>query len=132
MNLPDVIDELFTVLDTVPGVQVPGPGTHATPPAPYVELPDVTYGSGGPGLDRITDLVLTLVVGTANNELVFRQALEFASTSGPRSIRAALMAHDWQSCSTLFVTRAEPAEVEARGNTVSLAYNFHIDITGAP
>jgi len=134
MNLADVLDEIWVVLEDVPGLHVPddGPGVHASAPAPFVELPEVSYGDLGAGLDRIEDLGLTVVFGPANNAQTFRTALEFASTSGARSIPAALLGHQWASCHTLVPRRAEPTIVEPRGSNPQLAYVFHLDITGAP
>lgn len=134
MNLADVLDELWVVLEGIPGLNVPddGPGVSGAPPTPFVELPDVTYGEYGPGLDRITDLGLTVVFGPANNRQTYRAALEAASTSGARSIPAVLRAHNWEACHTMRVARAEPTEVDLRGANTALAYVFHLDITGAP
>ena len=132
MNLPDVLDEIFGVLEDVPGLNVPStPGVLAKMPSPSVELPAVVYGDQGPGLDRITDLVLMIVFGQPNNAQVFRSALEYASTSGARSIRAALQGHSWSSCSTFYVRSAEPI-VDTFNGHPGLAYAFHIDITGRP
>jgi hypothetical protein len=133
MNLADVMDELWEVLEDVPGLNVPddGAGVHASPPAPFVELPEIVYGDAGAGLDRIADLGLTVVFGPANNTQTYRRALEYASTTGMRSIPAALLAHEWTSCHTLRPGRAEPATVDVRGGNPALAYIFHIDITGA-
>jgi hypothetical protein len=135
MILPDLLDEIFEVLDAADiGLHVPGdgPGVHGSVPAPYMELPDVTYGAGGPGLDRIEDLGLTIVFGPANNSHVFRTALAYASTTGALSITAAFRAHHWTSCGTLRVGRAEPTIESLLGANPALAYTFHLDITGAP
>lgn len=134
MNLADFLDEVWAVLEDIPGLNVPddGPGVSGAPPTPYVELPDVTYGDYGPGLDRIPDLGLTVVFGPANNRQTYRAALEAASTSGTRSIPAALRAHTWTTAHTVRVARAEPTEIELRGANTALAYVFHLDITGAP
>lgn len=134
MRLDDLLDELWTVLEGVPGLNVAddGPGVHAPGPAPYVELPEVVYGEYGPGLDRISDLGLTVVFGPANNRATFRSALEYASTSGARSIPAVLYAHTWVHAHTVRVSRAEPTTVETRGSNTQLAYVFHLDISGAP
>lgn len=132
MNLPDLLDEIFGVLEDVPGLNVPEtPGVQARMPSPSVELPEVVYGEHGPGLDRISDLVLMIIFGQPNNAQVFRSALEYASTSGARSIRAALQAHAWEACSTLYVARAEPI-VDTFNGHPGLAYAFHIQITGRP
>lgn len=134
MNLANVMDEIWTVLGTVPGLRVPtgvlGVGTGA--PSPYLELPEITYGEGGPGLDRIEDLGLEVLFGPISNDKVFRLALEHASTSGSKSIPAKLAAHAWVACYTLRVGSAEPTIREPRGQTAQLAYVFHLDITGAP
>ncbi len=79
-DLVALMDEIFEVLATAGiGLNVPGEsdrgGVRAGPPAPYVELPEVTYGEPGPGLDRIKDLGLTVIFGPANNVKVFRTAL---------------------------------------------------------
>lgn len=134
MNLVDVFDEMFEVLEAADiGLNVPGQGgVRHGPPAPYAELPEITYAGEGPGLDRISDMALSVVFGPANNTEVFRQALAAASTTGEKSIRAALMAHEWTSCSTFFVRSAEPSMETVQGNNPSIIYTFHIDITGAP
>jgi hypothetical protein len=135
MNLALLFDEIFTVLDAAAiGLNVPtdGHGVRGGPPAPYVELPMITYGEGGPGLDRITDCGLLVVFGPANNPIVFRLALEYASTTGTNSIKAALEAHHWTHCGTLFVRSAEPTMETVTGNNPAIAYTFHIDVTGAP
>lgn len=133
MNLADVLGEIWGVLEDVPGLNVPddGPGARGGVPAPYLELPEVVYGDLGAGLDRISDLSLTIVFGPANNAQVFRTALEHASTSGARSIPAALLGHDWTSCDTLRPARAEPDMITDRGGNPAIAYTFHLDITGA-
>lgn len=133
MNLPLLFDEIFAVLKAADiGLHVPddGPGVRSTPPTPYVELPDIVYGAAGYGLHRIEDLGMVVVFGPASNALVFRTALEYASTSGDKSIPAALAAHTWVRCDTLRVGRAEPTTETLRGSDPALAYTFHIDITG--
>lgn len=133
MNLPDLMDEIFAVLDAADiGLNVPGdgPGVRGSVPAPYVELPEITYGEPGPGLDRISELGVTVVFGPANNATVFRTALDYASPSGAHSIRAALEAHTWTSCGTVYVRRAEPSLETVAGGNPAIAYTFHLDITG--
>lgn len=135
MNLADLLDEVWAVLEDVPGLHVSddGPGVGAGGyPAPYIELPEIKYGDLGPGLDRIEDLGLTIAFGPATNASVFRSALEYASTSGARSITAALLAHHWVACHTLVPRWAEPTTLEPRGANPLLGYVFHLDITGAP
>lgn len=133
MNLADFLDEVWAVLDTVPDLNIPDDQSgSASPPTAYLELPDVTYGEYGPGLDRITDYGLTVVFGPANNELVFRTALEAASTTGARSIPRALRLHTWTTVHTLYVKSAEPTSIERQGSNRALAYVFHLDISGAP
>lgn len=133
MNLADLLDEIWTVLEGVPGLHVAddGPGVRGGVPSPHLELPDIVYGEYGPGLSRIQDLGLTVVFGPANNAQTFRDALEYASTTGGRSIPAKLRAHNWVACSTLYVAQAEATTVNDRGGNPALAYTFHLDITGA-
>lgn len=131
--LAAVMDEIFTVLEAASiGLHVPGQGSgvRARPPAPYVELPTIQYQQPGPGQHRIDDMGLTVVFGPANNSRVFRTALEYASPSGPKSIRAALHAHTWASCGTLFVTSAEPGVEMFQGQSPAITYTFKIQITG--
>lgn len=133
MNLVAFYDEIFDTLAAADiGLNVPddGPGVHASVPAPYVELPDISYQEPGPGLDRITDLGLTIIFGQANNREVFRTALAYASTSGPLSVPLALRAHAWVSVGTVFVRSAEPTLETIRGGNPLIAYTFHLDITG--
>lgn len=133
MDLVAFFDEVFEVLDAAAiGLNVPSDkgGTRAGPPAPYVELPEITYQEPGPGLDRIKDLSVTVIFGPANNSKVFRQALAYASPGGSLSIPAALRAHTWVSCGTVFVKSAEPSTEDVQGNNPAIAYTFHLDITG--
>lgn len=135
MNLPDLFDEMFTVLDAASiGLTVPDDrgGVRGRPPSPYIDLPEIVYGSGGPGLDRIPDLGLMVVFGPANNVVTFKTALAYASTTGPKSIKAALEAHTWEHADTLYVVRAEPVMETLQGSNPQIAYTFHIDVTGAP
>jgi hypothetical protein len=134
VRLDDLFAEIWVVLATVPGLRVPvdGLGLVVGPPSPYVELPEVTYGEYGPGLDRIPDLGLTVVFGPANNAQTFREALQYASTSGAKSIPAILAGHAWFSCHTLRAGRAEPVTLEPRDGNPLLGYVFHLDISGAP
>lgn len=133
MDLGAVMDEILTVLDNAGiGLNVPGEGSgvRATPPAPYVELPEIIYGEPGPGLDRVPDFAVTVIFGPANNAKVFRTALSYASPGGATSIPAALRAHAWVSCGTLFVKSAEPSIENVQGKNPAIAYTFHLDVTG--
>jgi hypothetical protein len=133
MNLGDIFDEIFEVLGAAGiGLTIPGDGAgaRATPPSPHVELPEVVYQSAGKGLHRISDLGLVIVFGPATNPEMFKQALAYASPDGALSVTAALMAHTWTSCDTLFVLRAEPVYDTVHGQNLAIAYNFHLDITG--
>lgn len=133
IDLVAFLDEVFATLDAAAiGLNVPTDkgGVRAGPPAPYVELPEITYGEPGPGLDRITDLGITIVFGPANNVQVFRLALAYASPSGSKSVAAALQSHAWTSCGTVFVKSAEPSVETVQGSNPSIAYTFHLDITG--
>ncbi len=133
MRLDLVVEEVYGVFATVDGINVApdGAGVLATPPAPYVELPELVFGEYGAGLDRLT-MMVTVVFGPANNTQTFTKALQYASSSGPLSIRAALRAHSWSTCSTLFVRRAEPTITESRASNPELGYTFHLDISGRP
>lgn len=126
-------DELYATLAGAGlGLHVPGSsgGVRSKAPAPYVELPDIVYGAGGPGLHRIDDLGLTIVFGPGNNAKVFRTALQFASPTGASSIKQVLEAHHWVRAGTVFVARAEPTIEAIQAANPSLAYTFHLQITG--
>lgn len=132
LDLVALMDEIFTVLGAANiGLNVPDDrgGVRGGPPSPYVELPEVTYGEPGPGLDRITDLGITVVFGPANNVKVFRTALAYASPSGTQSIPAALRAHSWTAAGTVYVKSAEPTLETIAGANPAIAYTFHLDIT---
>jgi len=134
MRLEDVLDEILAVLAAADvGLNVPDDqGVRGGPPAPYVELPEITYGESGPGLDRIADYGLMIIFGPATNSQVFRLALAFASSGGEQSVKLMLEAHQWQTCGTVFVKSAEPSLETERGGNPAIAYTFHIDITGRP
>jgi len=133
VNLPTFFDEIFTVLGAADiGLTIPDErGARASdPPAPYVALPTINYQEPGPGLHRISDLVLTVVFGPANNPTVFRTALEYASSTGPKSLWAAIRGHQWVSVGTVFIRSAEPNLESVRDSNPQVAYDFHLDITG--
>jgi hypothetical protein len=131
VNLSDLLDEVFDVLAGVPGLTAPGAGTvRITPPAPYAELPEVTYGAHGNGLDALA-LEIAVYFGQPTERGVFSTALEYASTSGAKSIPAALEAHSWAACDTLYVRSAAPAVDNVSGHPL-LGYVFTLDITGRP
>lgn len=129
MRLDDFSDELFEVLGDVPGLNVPQPGDIATPPTPYIELPEVTYGQHGAGLNGVT-LTMLVAFGQPNNPEVFRDALEYASDEGTRSIPAALLAHQWTTVHTVRAESVRPVLDTVQGH-LQLAYEFTLQITGA-
>lgn len=133
MDLAAFFDEIFAVLDAAAiGLNIPdeGGGVRAGVPAPFVELPRIVYGEPGPGLDRISELGITVIFGPANNANVFRLALEYASPGGAKSIPAALRAHTWTTVGTVYVRDAEPSTETLQGANPAIAYTFHLDITG--
>lgn len=131
MNLSDLMDEVFAVLSGVDGLNDSGPGVvRLTPPAPFAELPDITYGAHGNGLDALA-LEVAVYFGQPTERGVFARALEYASTSGAKSIPAALRAHPWTACDTLFCRRADRTIDVVTGHPM-LGYVFTLDITGRP
>lgn len=135
MRLDLIFDEIFSVLSGAGiGLNVPadGPGVRGGIPAPYLELPEITYGEAGRGMDRLTDVGLVILVGRANNADSYRDALEYASSGGPKSVKILLEAHTWTTCGTVFVRSGEPSIETEQGGNPLLAYTFHIDITGRP
>lgn len=136
MRLDAIHEEIFTCLRAAGiGLTVPADddkGARAEPPAPYLSLPDITYGEAGRGLDRLTDLALIIVVGPATNASTFDLALQLASSGGAKSVVNALMAYAWTTCSTLFVRSCEPSIDTDRGQNPAVHLTFHLDITGRP
>lgn len=132
MNPRLILDEILTCMTGIPGLNVPDDTgkTLFAPPGPMISLPEITYGSDGAGIDRITDLQLTVFVGPTANPEVYRRALAYASTDGDLSVWAAVRAYDWTTLDTAYVTRAEPTVDDPAGRSL-LGYIFHIDITGS-
>lgn len=130
MRLDDFLDELWSVLGDVPGLNVDAAGAIGSAPAPYAELPEITYGQHGHGLNGVR-LRLVVWFGQPNNTEVYADALEYASDEGTRSIPAALSAHTWTTVHTCRAASATPV-VDTINNHPALAYEFLLDVTGAP
>lgn len=116
MNVATLMDELATVLATVPGLRV---HDHAAgvvyPPAMLIPLPEITYDlTYGRGIDQHT-YDLTLLVGKWPARTSTEAVGAFAAGGGASSVKAILEAHDWAACDDLQVTEVGFAPVTVAG-----------------
>lgn len=105
-----------------------------TPPAAILMLPeenqyDTTMGRGS---DRIR-MDLVFLTGKTDNEAAHREAKDYASGTGPRSVKQALDPVtdriQWKKLDSLSVVSSE-FDVYTNGGNEYLATIFHLDITG--
>lgn len=132
MNLDDVAAELGAALGTIAGLNVPEWGVQrVTPPFALIPLPeqvtyDATYGRGS---DRIEDWPVLVLVAHPTKPEARRAVAEYADGSGPKSVKAAIEAHEYTACDSVTVQTAE-FDVVTYAGTDYLAAMFHLDITG--
>ena len=131
MDIIAAIDELGDAVDTIDGLRVyryAPDNVHA--PAAVVAYPtvyefDATYSRG---MDTFTVPVVVLVDRgtdrTSRDEL-----LAYVAGSGPRSIKAAVEAHEPASYDTARVTGAE-FDVISLGGVEYVAATFPVEISG--
>jgi len=128
----DVLTELLQAVKAT-GLQVPNRWGERPnqPPMALVEMPArVDFDVGGRGLDRIPDINLVVLVGDPTRDDSFRQAAPYMDGAGPRSLKQALEAHRYVSCSTVRLAWLEPT-VASLQDTKHLAIIAHIDVTGS-
>lgn len=132
MNLDEVAAELGPVLATIEGLSVPEWGVQRVfPPAAIIALPerieyDSTYVRGS---DRIPDLEVVVLVANPTQPTARREIAAYTDGSGPKSVKAAVEAHEYTSCDSIRVAWAEFDTAKYAG-TDYLAAIFHLDITG--
>lgn len=107
------------------------PPDSISPPSMIISYPesvtfDQTYGRG---MDVITGLPLIIAIGRPTNTKLAPTAKACVSGSGPKSIKAALEAHDWTTCSEVTATRADFDVVSIGGDDV-LICAFSLTVAG--
>lgn len=130
MNLEQVMDEIGDALDVIPDLYVfRYPADEVTPPAALVLFPSMDFDRAMQrGLDRWTGGI-RLVVADQWDQAARAALSKYTSGSGPSSIKAAIQAHEWQSCSFVRVVRADPEQTPIAGVSYA-AYLFELDIAG--
>ncbi len=92
MNLIAVFDALEARLKTITGLRVyPWATAQITPPGSVLTMPDrIVVRGAGRGLDRIEGLTVITAVGRASDRGAVRTLSPYVSSSGAKSIGAAL------------------------------------------
>lgn len=132
VRLDAVMDEVAGVLAGITGLRVFAyPPPTLTPPAGYVSYPrsidlDETYGRGE---DRFTDLPIVLAIGKAVERAARDTIAAWAAGDGPKSVKAFMEAHTWESCDDLTVTQVE-FDVEMIAGVPYLAAMFKATVVG--
>lgn len=132
MRLDAVMDEAAGVLEQITGLRVFAyPPDSLTDPAGYLSYPlsvdfDEEYQRGG---DQFTDLPMVLVASKVTDRVARTRVAEWASGSGPKSVKARMEAHEWMSCDDLTVTSCEFG-IETIGGAPYLAAMFKATVVG--
>lgn len=132
MRLDAVMDEVARVLAQITGLRVTAyPPQSLSTPAGYVSYPqsidfDQTYGRGE---DQFTDLPMVLVADKVTERSARDRVAGWACGDGPKSVKARMEAHTWESCDDLTVTSCE-FDVETIAGTPYLAALFKATVVG--
>jgi hypothetical protein len=132
VKLDEVMDEVARVMQTITGLRVFAyPVATLSAPAGYVSYPqsvdfDETYQRG---TDQYTDLPIVLLAGKPTEKSSRDTIAAWVASTGPRSIKAAMEAHRWETCDDLTVTSAE-FDVESVGGVPYLAAMFKATVVG--
>lgn len=134
MILSDVMDEIAASVRTVSGLEgrtVAYPPPTVTGFAGIVSYPeridyDQTYGRG---MDMIRDLPVLIVVGQATDRGARDRVAQYATGSGPLSIKAAVEADPHTSFDDIRVTSCE-FDVVTIATVDYISVMFRMDIAG--
>lgn len=131
MDLNAVTAEVGEALQTIDGLKVlPFTANHLTPPSALFGYPedtayDLTYQAG---TDSFT-LPITIVVAALTDKGSYADLMNYASGSGPRSVRAAVRDFSFTACDVAMVVSAEFGTWQISG-TDYLAVTFDVRISG--
>lgn len=136
MRVEAVSDEVLVALASITGLRLPPWGVkQIQPPAATVALPerieyDATYKAATmPGVTRIPDLPVWILVGAADSRTARERASKYADGTGTDSVKRVLEAYAFTTCDFLHVKWSEFQEVEY-ADTPLLAVIFHCDVVG--
>ncbi|MEV4846134.1 hypothetical protein AB0K20_23315 [Micromonospora matsumotoense] len=131
MELDAVVAEVRQALGTI-GLSLPEWGVQRIhPPAAMVALPeriafDQTYGRGS---DSIEGLPVLVLVARPTSPEARREIAEYAAGAGPKSVKAAIEAHQFTAADEVTVVSAE-FDVVTLLATEYLVAQFNLDIVG--
>lgn len=124
--------ELTAALKTVAGLNVPEWGVQRVhPPAALISLPDrITYDETYQrGTDKYEDVQVIVLVAHPTKPEARREIATYADGSGATSVKQAIEAHTYTSCTEPHVAWAEFRDV-TYADTPYLACIFHLEISG--
>lgn len=131
MDVAAVYAEIETKLRTIVGLRVVKQGEKPQVPGAMVLLPDNISRQTYRGLDKITDVVVLVIVAKAVARSAQADLLAYASSAGARSVKAATDPATWTTCSDVTLTEITFDTVTIAGAPdVYLAASFHYDILG--
>lgn len=131
MDLVAVYAEIETKLRTIAGLRVCKQGEKPQVPGAMVLMPDSIERQTYRGLDKVSDVVVLVLVGRAVGRAGQAAALAYASSTGSKSVKAVLDPTSWTACTDVTVTETtfDTATI-AGAPDVYLAVLFHCDIIG--
>lgn len=131
MDLAAVYLEMETKLRTITGLRVCKMGEKPQAPAAMVLLPESIERETYRGLDKVTDVVVLVIVAKAVARMAQASVLAYASSTGSKSVKAVLDPTSWTACTDVTVTSTDFNTVTIAGAPdVYLAVQFHCDIIG--
>lgn len=126
--------QVGAAVDTITGLRVKAwDAQTGTAPFALVTLPakidyHATYGTG---LQRITDLVVVVMVGKASDRVALKRVCEYVHPTGVRSVRKAIETYgSYTALDNITVTSAEFDKGLDLDGTEYLAAIFHCDVNG--
>jgi len=135
MNLANVMDELGTKLDPIPGLRVKAYNADSVvPPVAIVSLPDgidfdATYGRGSDSMTLVVDVLVGKVSDRKSRDAIAR----YADGSGSHSVKQALDSSNtntYQSCDAVTVASVDFGVSDEAGIDY-LAGRFTVNVTGS-
>lgn len=131
MDLAAVYAEIEVKLRTVTGLRVVKQGEKPQVPGAMVILPDSIARTTYRGGEKVSDVVVLVLVAKTVARAAQQQVLAYASSDGAKSIKAVLDPTTWVACTDLTVTEVTFDTATIAGATdVYFALLFHCDITG--
>lgn len=131
MNLKNVMTEIGTALDAIPGLEVyPRPMARVKVPCAVVSYPEEqTKETAGPGIVRLR-IPVVVMVGRPTERSTQDRITAYADGSGASSVSWIMDHYAWTTCHHVTVTGVD-FDVVSMGGVDYLAAAFTLDVVGS-